>query len=140
MKHYSKKGCENPNWKGGRYFDGKYFRVISPNHPFKNKMGYVYEHRLVMEKELGRYLKSSEIVHHKNHDGQDNKPSNLEIFKDQGEHIRQHSSGRVYSEESKHKISLARLGWKPTKETREKMSLSAKKRAVREYQETIGRL
>jgi len=43
-------GDKNPNWKGGRYKDGRgYWYIKRPNHPFSSKRGYVQEHRLVYE-------------------------------------------------------------------------------------------
>lgn len=38
-----------------------------------------FEHRLVMEKVLGRALTPEEIVHHKDEDGLNNSPDNLEL-------------------------------------------------------------
>lgn len=67
------------NWKGGRIVQNGYYMVRCPNHP-KAMLGYVYEHRLVMEQHIGHYLEKDEIVHHKNRDKQDNRLENLEIL------------------------------------------------------------
>jgi hypothetical protein len=51
-----------------------------PNHPLANKSGNVYEHRLVMSEQIGRWLAKHETVHHKNGVRNDNRPENLELW------------------------------------------------------------
>lgn len=69
----------NPNWNGGILHCMGYIMIKTPHHPFKNTRGYVMEHRLVMEKEIGRYLEPTELVHHINHIKTDNRIENLKI-------------------------------------------------------------
>jgi len=73
-----RKGEKHPQWKGGRFKQGGYWYVYSPEHP-NAKKNYVAEHRLVMEKFLGRYLKPYEIVHHLDGDRENNNIDNLAI-------------------------------------------------------------
>jgi hypothetical protein len=74
-------GEGNPNWKGGRYIDKHgYILVMNKEHPFANNMGYVREHRLVVEKAIGRFLTKGEVVHHINHVRNDNRLENLQLL------------------------------------------------------------
>lgn len=74
------KGKEHWVWKGGRRKNlFGYIHIYKPVHPF-NRDSYVLEHRLVMEKHLGRYLKPFEKVHHKNGIRDDNRIKNLHLF------------------------------------------------------------
>lgn len=88
-------GSEHTGWKGGRKVVKGYVYLYAPDHPNCTKQGYVAEHRLAMEKKLGRYLTRQEVVHHKNEISDDNKPKNLDVFPDNAAHLQATRSGRV---------------------------------------------
>ena len=86
-------GENAPNWKGGRHIHNGYSEVYAPNHPHKNKRNCVYEHQLVMEKHIGRYLRKDEVIHHIDFDKTNNDISNLKLMTN-SEHIKYHSKLR----------------------------------------------
>ena len=51
-----------------------------PDHPKASTSSHVFEHILVMERKLGRYLLPGETVHHKNGVRNDNRLRNLELW------------------------------------------------------------
>lgn len=78
--------CSTPNKPkpiGFRQKWGGYIVIkLNPSSPYfsMSNGGWITEHRLVMAEHLGRCLKSWEIVHHRNGNGQDNRIENLEIM------------------------------------------------------------
>lgn len=96
-------GSGNPNFNGGKYTDDKgYIRLLMPEHP-ASVHGYVYEHRLVVEEYLGRYLQSWETVHHINEIKIDNRIDNL-FLTTFGEHSSIHREGKQVSLERRTKL------------------------------------
>ena len=73
-------GDNHPCWKGG-YITKSGYKVVA---------GKKYFHRNVMEKMLGRKLKRTEIIHHKDLDKSNNDPENLMLFDNSGEHHKFH--------------------------------------------------
>lgn len=86
---------KNHFWTGGLSVDEEgYILQKSPGHPHATAAGYVRQHRLVMERVLGRHLLPSEVVDHRNGDPSDNRPENLTLYSSNGEHLRATRTGK----------------------------------------------
>lgn len=84
------RGADHWAWKGGRIIDKRgYVMIFMPEHPHADQGRYVFEHRLIMEQAIGRYLETHEEVHHKNGITTDNRIENLELMT-KSEHSRFH--------------------------------------------------
>ncbi len=55
-----------------------------------NWKGFVYEHRYLMEREMGRSLRDDEIVHHLDGNRYNNRISNLVVLSNSASHMRLH--------------------------------------------------
>ena len=96
------KGSKHPDWNGGykhnKTKSGKVYLLI--------KVGgrWVFEHRVIYEKYIGRNLNRDEIVHHKDGNSLNNKLSNLELI-GWGEHTKIHTEDRL-----KHPVFICSCG------------------------------
>jgi uncharacterized small protein (DUF1192 family) len=85
-----RRGAEHPNWRGGRrVLPSGYVYIYVPDHPNATKAGCMMEHRLIAEQQIGRFLESSEVVHHLDGDKTNNDPSNLKVLQ-RGAHLSRH--------------------------------------------------
>lgn len=73
-----------------------YIKVKAPiDHPYKDKKGYIMQHRLIMEQSIGRYLEPYEEVHHIDYNKQNNNLSNLMLVT-KTEHRRIHLQDTIH--------------------------------------------
>src|SRR5260370_30486588 len=79
MSRSKNRGEANARWNGGSYIasDGYRYVRVTCDH---GRTRYRLEHRVVMESALGRRLRRSEHVHHRNGEKADNRPENLELL------------------------------------------------------------
>jgi hypothetical protein len=97
-------GAGHPNWSGGRILDRNgYVLVYVPDHhecqrvnavraakangSYYRKETHIQEHRLVMEKHLGRNLLPTEVVHHRDDNKKNNAIENLQLFDSNSRHL-----------------------------------------------------
>lgn len=82
-----------------------YFIECVRGHPLFPGRKWVAQHRRVMAEKLGRPLKSTELVHHKDENKLNNDPENLELTTRAGHPA--HHAGATRSEETKKRMSAA---------------------------------
>ena len=99
---YGLRGNKNASWKSDeRTSHYGYILIRCPDHPFRDKADFVFEHRLVAERCLltdensveingKRYLSPEFVVHHVNFNRKDNRPENLVVMT-KAEHQRLHT-------------------------------------------------
>ena len=85
-------GKNHPNWRGGK---SGYYR---------NKG------RKIMENKLKRKLREGEVVHHKDRNIKNNEISNLQLLKNQSEHLKKHN------EEDKLYLKATKIRGRPIRE------------------------
>ncbi|KKM13431.1 hypothetical protein LCGC14_1716280 [marine sediment metagenome] len=93
--HKGLRYCWFKGWSKNRGYKYIYF----PKHRYANQKGYVAEHRLVLETQLGRYLKPKEKTHHINGKKDDNEIENLMLFSSHSAHKRFEMGGHYTQEE-----------------------------------------
>jgi len=79
------------SFNGGIYKNSKgYLLIKQKGHPRADNCNYVKLSVLIMEHLINRFLRTDEIVHHKNEIKDDNRPQNLQLMTD-SEHKRYHA-------------------------------------------------
>ena len=91
-QHEASKGAGNHRWKGGRKKHSQgYIYIYMPEHKNCDCAGYMLEHRVIIENNIGRLLTKKECVHHINGIKDDNRTENLILLRSSAEHLKEHN-------------------------------------------------
>ena len=114
---YGLLGDKNPTWKSNERISSYGYKLIRDlTHPFANSDGFVFEHRLIAEKELlnntnsvvinnKKYLSKDYVVHHIDFNRLNNQINNLRVMK-RNEHtylhwkLRKRENLKIYCKEN----------------------------------------
>ena len=111
-------------WKGRLTDKDGYVVIHCKGHPYARKhTHYIFEHRLVMEDSLGRFLLPTEVVHHLNGLRDDNRIENLQLFHSNADHLAVDLKGRCpkWSEDGKERIRKSLIQrWSAWRSTNQK--------------------
>lgn len=116
IKQGGAKGSMNGSYRSGRRIDRDGYVLVSApiEHPYARvrkdrHTGIIYEHRLLMESKLGRFLLPNEVVDHIDGLRLHNDIDNLRLFSSNSEHLKQTITGKVpsWSEEGRQRMRLA---------------------------------
>ena len=95
--HHMGIGENHPRWKNGRKIfpsrKQKYVAILKPDHP-RNTSRYIFEHILIAESVLNRYLPDGAVIHHVDGNGLNNAKNNLVICQDENYHKLLHTRQR----------------------------------------------
>lgn len=84
-------GCKD-EYKRSECLRKGYVQMNCPEHPYCWLGGWMFEHRFLLEKKVGRFLKPEEECHHLNHIRSDNCSENLTFLASKSEHMRMYHS------------------------------------------------
>lgn len=110
---------------GLRKDDKGYIRVYVPDHPFAAR-GWVFQHRLMVEEVLGRYLTPEEEVHHLSERRDDNRLDNFLVMPTYREHMLLHRNPPPWvprcecCDRHRPELVTGRPAWVPLEYDREK--------------------